>query len=425
MRRKEVIAQSPLRILDTSIRGGLGRGNLGLIMAQAGLGKTACLVQIGLDLLLREKTVLHVAFERSVPQITWWYDFLFDDLARATELTDAAMVKEQLGRRRLIATFADHDLSVDRLHRTIDTFRRHLDFAPHAILIDGHDRGPPPRQAVEALKGCAAESGAELWMTAQTHGLPTRRVPEPWARLGDLVDVVVYLEPEGELVAVRVLKDHGNATPPDVRLRLHPDTGRLVTEESTESVEWLPPSAYTLLSGAAGGAEACFGACAEEWGLEEMNFSFAGREPKRSRGLIELSDEELERGAVGAAFQGVHLHRAMPQTEAFQKVLKSIWHQVNTAGEVFSVGSILDDGSVKGGTGWAVELARTWRKPLFVFDQEKRGWFVWGDGGWTACDDAAVVIRARRFAGTGTRYLSPVGRDAIRALFTRSFGPAV
>ena len=61
MFRKEAILQSPLRILDRSIRGGLGKGHLGVIMAPAGVGKSACLVQIGLDALLREKPVLHVA----------------------------------------------------------------------------------------------------------------------------------------------------------------------------------------------------------------------------------------------------------------------------------------------------------------------------------------------------------------------------
>jgi len=33
---------SPLRILDKSLSKSLGRGNLGVLMARAGVGKTAC-----------------------------------------------------------------------------------------------------------------------------------------------------------------------------------------------------------------------------------------------------------------------------------------------------------------------------------------------------------------------------------------------
>ena len=61
----------------------------------------------------------------------------------------------------------------------------------------------------------------------------------------------------------------------------------------------------------------------------------------------------------------------LPKTAIFQKILQTIWHQVATAGEVFVVGRLQEDDTVKGGTGWAVELARHFKKPLFVFDQEK------------------------------------------------------
>src|ERR687885_38457 len=90
MYRKEVNLQSPLRILDRSIRGGLGKGHLGVIMAPAGVGKSACLVQIGLDALMREKPVLHVAVGHSVEHVSAWYDALFDDLAERVDLAGRA-----------------------------------------------------------------------------------------------------------------------------------------------------------------------------------------------------------------------------------------------------------------------------------------------------------------------------------------------
>ena len=66
MYRKFLNARSPLRLLEKGLHGGLGKGNLGLVLAGRGVGKTACLVGIALDDLLRGGHVLHVALDQSV-----------------------------------------------------------------------------------------------------------------------------------------------------------------------------------------------------------------------------------------------------------------------------------------------------------------------------------------------------------------------
>jgi hypothetical protein len=294
---------------------------------------------------------------------------------------------------------------------------------------------------IGAFKAYAKLLGAELWMSAQTHRRatgdhPTRLVP-PYDAYEELIDVAIFLEPHGNDVVVRLLKDHGDVEPSETRLHLHPDTLRLVewsgkddaADPASDDVEdrptpvpalRLPNSAYTLLSGGARGAESEFGACAQEWGITELNFSFDGRAPERTRGLVNLTEEELAQGAVSQIYLQSKMHRAYPETPGFRKMLQTIWHQVSTAGQVFAVGVIQEDGTVRGGTGWAVELARAWHKPLHVYDQERKGWFAWRDGGWAA--ERTPVISERRYCGTGTRELSEHGRRAIRDLYQRSFG---
>jgi hypothetical protein len=182
----------------------------------------------------------------------------------------------------------------------------------------------------------------------------------------------------------------------------------------------LHPAAYTLLSGGAPGAETEFGECAEKWGLQEQNFSFKGRSSGRTRGLVELSEAELRQGEVSKSYLSAQLHRTFPATPTFQNMLKTIWHQVSTASQVFVIGTVLPDGTVKGGTGWAAELARHWKKPVFVFDQEKHGWLTWNENAWSKIDPPSIT--KTRFTGTGTRFLSDEGKAAIHALFERSFG---
>jgi hypothetical protein len=174
-----------------------------------------------------------------------------------------------------------------------------------------------------------------------------------------------------------------------------------------------------LYSGAAQGAEAEFGAAAERHGIQEVNFTFEGHTDARTRGIRVLTKAELKRGDVSLAYVSRLMHREYRDTPLFRKVLQSIWHQVNAGQEIYVVGKILDDGTVKGGTGWGAEFAKLCNKPLFVFDQDAGTWSRWDGRAWQKTGDP--VIGHAEFAGTGTRFLNAAGKSAIESLFTRSF----
>ena len=175
-----------------------------------------------------------------------------------------------------------------------------------------------------------------------------------------------------------------------------------------------------LYSGGATGAEAAFGAAAQRHGIDEVNFTFEGHNPARERGRRILTDAELRRGDVGLGYVSRLMRRKFPDTPLFRKVLQSIWHQVNNGHQIFVVGAIQPDRTVRGGTGVAAEYAKFFNKPLFVFDQTQNGWFRWTGDAWTPASDPKVT--ERHFTGTGTRFLEANGRTAIDKLFARSFG---
>ena len=183
----------------------------------------------------------------------------------------------------------------------------------------------------------------------------------------------------------------------------------------------MKPEDSILYSGAAAGAEAAFGAAAEAHGVDEVNFTFEGHNDARSRGIRVLTHEELKHGDVSLAYVSKLMHRSYRDTPLFKKVLQTIWHQVNNGQEIYVVGKILDDGTVKGGTGWGAEFAKLCNKPLFVFDQARGTWFNWNQQAWVPCVVGEPVIRHAHFTGTGTRLLEESGRHAIRELFERSF----
>ena len=179
------------------------------------------------------------------------------------------------------------------------------------------------------------------------------------------------------------------------------------------------PKESILYSGGAAGTENYFGMLAERHGLQEVNFSFEGHQIERSRGVRVLTNEELALKDVSLTYVSKIMSRQYTHAPLFRKVLQSICWQISSGQEVFVVGAILPDNTVKGGTGWGAEFAKICNKPLWVFDQEKDQWFRWEKEAWTP--DAAPVIGVGHFTATGTRFLDDKGKAAIEALFVRSF----
>ena len=180
------------------------------------------------------------------------------------------------------------------------------------------------------------------------------------------------------------------------------------------------PENCVLFSGAAGGAEAAFGESAERHGIEEVNFTFEGHKDARRRGVRVLTHKELQQGDVSLAYLSRLMSREYKDTVLFKKVLQTIWHQINNGQEVYVIGKILDDGTVKGGTGWGAEFAKLHNKPLYVFDQTRDDWHEWTGEDWKA--GVTPTITHTHFAGTGTRFIEANGRKAIEDLLDRSFG---
>ncbi|NOY26385.1 MAG: hypothetical protein GXP62_10980, partial [Oligoflexia bacterium] len=139
----------------------------------------------------------------------------------------------------------------------------------------------------------------------------------------------------------------------------------------------------------------------------------------RTTSRVVLDEQDLAKGGVSLVYVANRLHRSWKHRPALRKVLQVLWHIVSHADQVFVVGAIQPDGTVHGGTGWSVELARRWNKRVWVYDQPHEKWFTWRSGAWA---QGTPVIESAKFAGTGTRFLTDSGRAAVADLFEQSFG---
>ncbi len=403
----DVVERSPLRALHGSIGGALLAGELGLLYAEAGGGKSALLVQMALERLLRGARVLHVAVRDSVPHVRDAYESGLGGLRLEGRALDRAQALLRVEQQRVVHATRGAPFDAARLRTLLTTLADVLDFVPELVVVDGAE---PEAPELEALREAAATCGVAVWVAFT----PTRPVPEAPQI------VAVELRSEGSRVRAHVRRDRrGGSEAPSVLLAERTHRARATPTSAPPPAAPLRPRDCTLYSGGAHGAEAAFGEHAERWGVREVNYTFHGHVQARTRGAHPLTEQSLSAGDVSLAWVSRRLRRSYAEGGTIRRVLQSLWHQVSSAQVVFVIGAIQEDGTVTGGTGWSVELARMWNKRLWVFDQDKEGWYRWAEDAW---QPGTPTIETDAFCGTGTRYLTESGRGAIAALFERSYG---
>ena len=233
MLRKEINERSPLRVLEQSIHGGLGRGNIGVVLARHGVGKTAFLVGVALDELMRGNPVLHVSLEHSVDRVLVYYDEIFTDLAHARELEDVWRVRLEMERKRRIHSYLGGSFSAHKLRQALAFKRETSNFVPSTIMIDGYNFDAASVAELHDLREIARSSDAELWMSVVVHRESDRDasgVPEPVASLAASLDVILEMAHDGTRVHVGLLKDHDNPEVSELKLALDPRTMLLVRD---------------------------------------------------------------------------------------------------------------------------------------------------------------------------------------------------
>ena len=402
---------SPTTALTNALGQGLGSGELGVITARSGVGKSALLAHLSLHYLLQQRNVLHVAIHDTVEHTRAFYDAVIRALGRTPTVNDWASAMVASERHRMIHSFLDRSFKIEALEQSIQMLVGVMSFKPDLLVIDGLDPDLLPE-----LKALASRLSVPAWVAFRTEAAG-RSAP-----IDEMADVRIFLQPVGGDVCMQVSRGRGAVATAEIAL----DPGTMLARNHDyhgATTKVAPPVSQdcTIYSGGAKGAETAFGEMASRFGLSEVNFTFDGHRQERTVGSYKLSPRELAAGDVSLVYVSKRLSRSYnAEGGLIRRVLQTLWHMVSRSQQVFVVGVIQADGTVVGGTGWSVELARMWNKDLWVFDQDQDRWFRWNGEAWAPGEPQ---IRSIHFCGTGTRYLKENGRAAIRQLFEDSFKP--
>ena len=168
--------------LDKITKGGLGKGELGVVIAPTGAGKSMVLVHLGAQALQRGKNVVHYTLELGDTVVGTRYDScitgyhltginvfkeqIYDDLR---DLEGKLIIKEYPTRSATISTIRNH---VEKMKVT--------GFVPDMIIVDYADLIKPTGSSreekrhqletiYEELRGISQEVGCPVWTASQTN----------------------------------------------------------------------------------------------------------------------------------------------------------------------------------------------------------------------------------------------------------------
>jgi len=232
MVKEELISRSPVRAFMQSIHGGLKPGEMGIIAAPRGLGKTSVLVQIALDKLLRGKRVIHVSFTQHTDYVLAWYENIFHEFIKKKNLEDEGDIRDEIVKNRVLMKFNQDGVTVDQIIRSLRALIREGGFQAEALIIDGLAFAEGGRESLGAVKAFAEEAGLGVWYscTVGERGDPgkglydQRNIPLLIRDYEDLFAVVVVLQPHPDHIALWLAKDRERYNPEQSALRLDPRT---------------------------------------------------------------------------------------------------------------------------------------------------------------------------------------------------------
>ncbi|MBN2738178.1 MAG: AAA family ATPase [Spirochaetales bacterium] len=227
MLKKELIERSPLRILEKSIHGGVGKGNIGVIASKKGVGKTACLVHLATDQLFQGKHVIHVSFSNDTKHIISWYEDIFQEISKRRELEHAMEVHNEIIHNRVIMNFNFSTRRIPEVLERIESMISQANFKADCVVVDGYNFPEGNVNELKEIREFANKHGLEFWFSATVPEgdkslLSEHVTPEILTNYLSEIAIVIMLKPIDGIIHLRLLKDHDQAYDEDLHLKLDP-----------------------------------------------------------------------------------------------------------------------------------------------------------------------------------------------------------
>ena len=173
-------------MLDRIMAGGLGRGELGIVIAPPGSGKTLSLVNFGASGKVNGKDVVHFSLEMSEERVAHRYDshytnkdFNFIKEHRDAVTQSLSMLATAVEGQLVIKSYPTRSCTVARLRSYLTSLKLAKGISPDVVIVDYPDLMRPTQTYAERrteleilyeeLRGVAQEFDCAVWGASQTN----------------------------------------------------------------------------------------------------------------------------------------------------------------------------------------------------------------------------------------------------------------
>lgn len=202
MEKSDLINYSPVRYFEKAAAP-LKAGELGLISAKKGLGKTSVLVQFGIDTLLNDKALIHVSFDQQSSNVISWYSSVLAEIAKKKNINLEAL-NEDIVKNRTILNFNQETFSLPKVVNTLKALKEGgIPIA--AVVVDGMDFDKAPVEDITCFADFIKAEKMTGWFSLTNEASDLKKtLPQDKLKL---FATVAHLAAEGKELSLTILKN--------------------------------------------------------------------------------------------------------------------------------------------------------------------------------------------------------------------------
>lgn len=199
--KKELLASSPVRFFEPT-GAALDEGEIGLLTAKKGLGKTSILVQFGIDTLLKDKAIVHVSFNQKSENVITWYSSVLAEICKSHKV-DVEELSDELFRNRTILNFNQNTFTLPKVVNTLKALKDN-GIKLETIIVDDLDLLKTEVSDLNCFCDFIKEEKMTAWFSYNSEASDLKEIlpSEKMAKFNS----VAHLLPETESVSLSILK---------------------------------------------------------------------------------------------------------------------------------------------------------------------------------------------------------------------------
>ena len=203
MEKKDLIAHSPVRFFDNATSAALKDGEMGLVTAKKGLGKTSILVQFGIDSLLNDKALVHVSFDQQSSNVIAWYSSIMAEVAKKKNF-NLDEICEEIVRNRTILNFNQETFTLPKVVNTLKALKEG-GIAIASVVVDGLDLAKTSKADLDCFADFVKAQKMTAWFSYTNEAADLNGTLDS-DKIADFA-TVGHLAAEGNTLSLTVLKN--------------------------------------------------------------------------------------------------------------------------------------------------------------------------------------------------------------------------